>query len=241
METLCIHYRFLLPEQREEDFTLQLDAFTLEPVNPPPSDLPQWTRLGFRQCPHCPLPPGSTPHCPVAASIADIVNRFDGLKSYDAIEVAVDTDERRVIQRTTLQKGLSSLMGLFFATSGCPRTAFFKPMARFHLPLASTEETIYRASSMYLLAQFFRSKDGLTAGLRFDGLVAIYQHLQTLNMAIAERIRAASLTDSSVNAVILLDMLAKSLPFAVYERLEELRHLYTAYLDGDLPAPEPMF
>jgi hypothetical protein len=30
-----------------------------------------------------------------------------------------------------------------------------KPMARFHLPLASEEETIYRATTMYLLAQYF--------------------------------------------------------------------------------------
>jgi hypothetical protein len=41
------------------------------------------------------------------------------------------------------------------ATSGCRYTAYFKPMARFHLPFANEEETAYRAISMYLLSQRF--------------------------------------------------------------------------------------
>ena len=36
------------------------------------------------------------------------------------------------------------------ALSGCPVLEQLKPMARFHLPFASVEETIYRAASMYL-------------------------------------------------------------------------------------------
>ena len=77
-------------------------------------------------------------------------------------------------------------------------------MARFDLPLASDEETVYRATSMYLLAQFFLKKEGSQTDLELDGLARIYENLQIINVAIAERLRAATTTDSSVNAIVVL-------------------------------------
>ena len=56
------------------------------------------------------------------------------------------------------------------ATSGCPHMDFFKPMARFHLPLANAEETVYRATSMYLLAQYFLQREGKEADMELEGL-----------------------------------------------------------------------
>jgi len=106
-------------------------------------------------------------------------------------------------------------------------------MARYHLPLASTDETIYRATSMYLLAQYFRKTAGKKADLDFQGLKEIYQNMQILNGAIAERLRSASKTDSSVNAVILLDMFAMALPLAIEESLAELRSLFTSFLNAE--------
>ncbi len=99
-------------------------------------------------------------------------------------------------------------------------------MARFHLPSASAGETIYRATSMYLLAQYFRKKAGKKAELDLQGLKEIYKNMQILNSAIAERLRSASKTDSSVNAVILLDMFTLVLPVAIEDSLAELRDLF---------------
>jgi hypothetical protein len=121
-------------------------------------------------------------------------------------------------------------MGLVMATSGCPHTAFFKPMARFHLPLASEEETVYRATSMYLLAQYFLKKEGQNADLELKGLREIYHNMHTVNTAIAERLRGASETDSTVNAIVLLDMYALTLPYVIDESLEEIRHLFRPFL-----------
>lgn len=163
-------------------------------------------------------------------NLVDIVKRFDHILSYDEISMEVIMDERCISRRTTAQRGLSSLMGIVIASSGCPHTVFFKPMVRFHLPLASEEETLYRATSMYLLAQYFLQKEGKKADFELHGLEQIYNNIHLLNTAIAERLRAASKTDSSVNAIIMLDMYAKAMPYAIEESLEEIRYLFTPYL-----------
>jgi hypothetical protein len=85
-------------------------------------------------------------------------------------------------------------------------------MARFHLPLATQEETICRAVSLYLLTQYFRNKQGGTADFTLQGLVKQYHDLQTMNMAMAKRIRAGSSLDAPVNALVILDTFAKALP-----------------------------
>jgi hypothetical protein len=49
-------------------------------------------------------------------------------------------------------------MGLLIAGSSCPYTHFFKPMARFHLPFANKDETLWRAAATYLLARYFTAR-----------------------------------------------------------------------------------
>jgi len=208
---------------------LRLDVQRLELLGNNPENLPPWTNLDFHQCPNCPLTPQTHPHCPLATSLVNIVKRFESTLSYDEIHLEVVTEERSVFHDTTAQKGIGSLMGLVIATSACPHTAFFKPMARFHLPLANKEETIYRATSMYLLAQYFLKKQGHNADFDLKGLTKIYKNVQTINIAIANRLRAATETDSSVNALIFLDIFAKSLPYIIEESLEEIRHLFTPF------------
>jgi hypothetical protein len=111
-------------------------------------------------------------------------------------------------------------------------------MARFHLPLATVEETVYRATSTYLLAQYFLRKRGQDVDFEFEGLNKIYHDIQVVNTTIAKRLRTASETDSAVNALVLLDMFAKSLPHAVEKSLEEIRHLFTAFLTSSSSSKE---
>ena len=230
MDTVTIRYRFTFPDGSQESFNLQLDAQDLELVGNTPEVLPSWTKLDFHQCPNCPLNTRTHPHCPLAADLVNIVKRFERLVSYDEIHVDVITEERTISQDTTAQRGASSLMGLVMATSGCPHTVFFKPMARFHLPLANEEETLYRTTSTYLLAQYFLKKEGQEADLELEGLSKIYHNMQVVNNTIAERLRAATETDSTVNAIILLDIFAKALPYIIEDSLEELRYLFTPFL-----------
>ena len=229
MGTIKIRYSFTLPEGVREIFDLQFDAERLELVGNTPDILPSWTKLDFHQCPNCPLTPDVYPHCPLAAHLVNIVERCEGLFSYSEIQVDVMTAERFITQDTTVQRGMSSLMGLVMATSGCPHMAFFKPMARFHLPFASAEETVYRATSMYLLAQYFLKREGLPADLDLAGLRGIYQAIELVNIAVAKRLRAATEADSAVNAIILLDIYTKAIPVVIEEYLEEIRYLFAPY------------
>ena len=231
MNTIVIQYCFRLPDNSSEDFKLELNPLSLELTGNIPTSLPTWSKLDFHQCPHCPLDAVTHPNCPLAANIVNIVQKFDGLLSYDKIRMDVITQERRISQHTTVQKGISSMMGLVIATCGCPHASFFKAMGRFHLPLASNEETIFRATSMYLLAQYFLKAEGRHADLELEGLTKIYYNIQIVNAAIANRLRSTSMSDSSINAIIILDNFAKNLPYAIEKSLKNLRYLFLPFLN----------
>ncbi len=230
MKTLDFRYIFRFPDDRQEVFDLHLNAKTLDLIGGIQEELPSWTNLDFHQCPNCQLTVKTHPYCPVASHLVNIVTIFRSVVSYDDIHVDITTPGRVVFKDTTAQKGISSLMGLIMATSGCPHFNYLKPMARFHLPLASAEETIYRAASMYLLAQYFMQKEGKQADLELEGLTKIYYNIQSINESMARRLREIGDKDSAINALILLDIYAKTLPFAIEDSLEEVRYLFAPYL-----------
>lgn len=230
-QPLVIEYLFRLQDHSEERFTIRLDPQSLEALpNSPPEPLPDWTALSFAQCASCRLTAATSPRCPAAVNLAPIVRRGEKLVSIDQVYLQVTTAERISLQKTTAQRALCSLMGLVIATSGCPHTAFFKPMARFHLPLASEEETVFRATATYMLSQYFVKNDGKEADFNLEKLTALYRTMQEINLAMAKRVKSMSKTDSSVNAIVLLDMYAKALPYVIKQSLEELRYLFEPFL-----------
>lgn len=227
-----IQYRLRFTEDSVRQFELHIDEQTLQLIPAEVADYPPWAALDYHRCPNCPLDENVHPYCPAACSITEIVSASNDLFSYTRVNVEVQTPERTVSADTTLQRAVSSLFGLTLAVSGCPHTAFFKPMARFHLPLASEEETIYRVTSMYLLAQYFRHKQGEDADMDLSNLAEIYRNLQIVNKHMAGRLRGACDKDATVNAVVILDMLAKALSYTIDESLQEMRYLFESYLDG---------
>ena len=229
MELINIQYRFLLHDGRELGFKLRLDPHSIEAVEVAPDPAPAWTALGFFTCGNCPLEPGSRPYCPAALRLVKIVDKCAGLDPYAQAQIEVTTPERSLRAARPLHKGLASLVGLIMATSGCPHTAFLKPMARFHLPFASDEEALYRASSMYLLAQYFLNKQGRTPDLELDGLAESYRKLQAVNTAMANRLRAAS-KETASQAIASLDLFSHILPYDIKGSLAKVRRLFEAYL-----------
>ncbi len=223
-----INYTFELPDGTRQPFSLALDAQTMDPVDALPAALPEWTHLPFHQCAHCPLSADQSPHCPLAARLAPLVERFELVLSYEETLVTVTTPERTTSKRTTAQQGISALMGLVSATSGCPHTAFLKPMARFHLPFASADETAFRAAAMYMLSQYFALRENRAVDMHLQGLQEHYKALQALNRHLAERIRAATRQDAPVNALIVLDQFAKEVNYEIEDQLENIRSLFSA-------------
>jgi hypothetical protein len=240
MDPINITYHIKLNDRVTETFNFDLDGETFELINKDAIDPPTWTELSFRQCEHCPLKPEEHPHCPLALQLHNIVKRFHKTRSIDEVELEVLTEERRIVQRVALQRAISSMLGLVSATCGCPKTAYMRPMARFHLPLASEEETVFRVTGMYLLAQYFLTNNGDNSKkgtFAFDGLVAIYDDLHILNKAIASRLQTATNSDSAKNAITLLDMYSSLVPMLIDDKLVEIRSFFKAFQPKDAQLP----
>lgn len=227
-----IQYRFIFSDGIQEEFDINLGC---EPQSlwQAREDLPEWTELSVHQCPHCPLDSTKIVRCPVAANIADIIKRFDSIVSHKKVKVEVTTPDRMYSNDTTVQRGLSSLLGLVFATSGCPHLDFFRPMARFHLPLATEEETIYRVASMFLVGQYLRAINKGDESITLDGLTERYKKVEIINLHIAKRLRDATSQDATVNALVILDFFAKTMPYVIHDNLESLNDIFAYYLDTE--------
>lgn len=214
----------------EGTIRVRLDPTTLEAANAVNSPPPEWTRLEVEQCAVCPLKKDSTPYCPAALSFVELIEAFGEILSYTEVEATVMTRERTITQRTTLQRALSSLVGLRLATCGCPIVSKFKPMARFHLPFATTEETLFRSAGAYLIAQYFLRRRGGAADLELDGLRSIYAQIHEVNKGLTRRLRTIEKGDAHLNAIVILDLFAHVLPFSIEEKLAELEHMFEPFL-----------
>jgi hypothetical protein len=230
MSRLSLRYRFTLPDSRERVFALELDRDTALLTSPPPADPPAWTELKFNQCHGCPFEASKVSHCPAALHLSSVIDGFADLVSFDTVRVTVESEERSVTATLSAQQALSSLMGLIMASSGCPRTAVFRPMARFHLPFSSESETAYRVAAMYLVAQHFVARDGGKADLALVDLERVYRGMHAVNRGMAQRLRAASRQDAIVNAIVLLDVYSSLVPAAIHDILEEIKPAFAALL-----------
>ncbi len=232
MSKVVLTYRFTFPDSQERAFDLEMDRDTAELTSPPIDDPPAWTALAFNQCSGCPLNTTEHPHCPAALHLSGVIDGFTDLVSYDKVRVTVETEERAVIATLPAQQALASLMGLIMASSGCPRTAVFRPMARFHLPFSSESETAYRVAAMYLLAQHYLARDGAPADFKLDDLERVYRGVHAVNRGMALRLRAASRQDAIVNAVVLLDVYSSLVPAAIHDILAEIKPAFAALLNS---------
>ena len=230
---LTYRYTFTFPNGIKRAFTIRLDNGTLQLIRPPSQTAPpEWAKLPYEKCPHCPLKDEEHPHCPAALSLVDVVDVFSKALSYEEAEVCIETESRCYTKRTPLQKALSSLIGLYMVTSGCPIMGKLRPMVRHHLPFAKLDETFYRVLSMYLLAQYFVARRGRKADWELKELVTLYKDIVTLNRHFSKRLQQTSSGEASLNALIILDVFATSVSFSVSEHLlDELELLFQPYLN----------
>ena len=227
---IAYHFRCADGDKRKASLCIKLDAKQLEAVRSTNGAPPDWAQLDTHQCSVCPLSKETTPQCPAALAFVDILDEFGPLLSFTEVEVTVETRERTVHSKTTVQKALSSLVGLSMATSGCPILARFKPMARFHLPLATREETIFRSVGAYLLGQYFLMRRGETPDMDLRGLRETYDLIHEVNVGLANRLRVIPAGDAHLNALVILDLFAHALPYSIDESLAELEHMFTSFM-----------
>lgn len=187
---------------------------------------PGWAALSYHQCSHCPLDPREHRYCPIALNLAYLLPNSALGDSFQAVNLDVETPQRRYQQDTTLQRALSSLFGLICALSDCPHTRFLRPMAHFHLPLSSDTETLVRSASLYLLHRYIRNRQQPDQAVSLDGLNAHYRGLNELNRCFTGRLRQLGESDAPINALVLLHVTAREMHWNLEEELESLAGLF---------------
>lgn len=219
-------YTFCFGDGSQKRFAVNLDPETLELIPKPGATPPFWAQLSYYQCPNCPLQEASSPTCPVAVNIAEIVEFFRDSISHDTAEVRVETEGRVYAKETTLQQAVSSLIGIYMVTSGCPVMNKLRPMVDTHLPFMSSSESVYRMISMYLTAQFFLHRRGVEADWNLDRFREFLAGARETNSAFCRRLQSLGVKDASLNALNSLNAMGEitriSLETGDFERWERI-------------------
>ncbi len=230
MNPLAFTYRFCFPDGKKQEFHIRLDAETLLMEPPAGSGFPDWTRLGFRQCPNCPLTEKESSLCPVARNLAGIIDYFARNFSYERVRVEIESPGRLYASEVPVQNAIGSLIGLIMVTSGCPVLDYLRPMARTHLPFATAEETMYRAITMYLFAQYFLYRKGKKPDWDLKHLVEVYEEIRVVNKSFVKRLSDLQIQDSSLNALVILDCFADLTTFSIStQQMGQFEKLFEAY------------
>jgi len=224
--THLIQYNFRSDDGLQFTYNIRLDKDTLTFVHPSEEVTPEWTKLSHCKCTHCPLDEKETEFCPVASGLATFLEDFSEDPSYKEIKVTVNTEERIYFKKANLQDGIYSIMGIVMATSGCPKMNTLKPMARFHLPFSTMEETIVRSLSFYLIRQYFAHRRGENADFDLDGLDKLYDDINLVNQGILKRIRSVSKKDANTNGLIILDAFTTILNTAISNNFGKLEKYF---------------
>ncbi len=232
-KVLTYQYKFTFKDGSEKAFTVKLKAQTLDLIVSEQGIYPAWTNLGHCQCPNCPLNEAEHRFCPIAINLVDLVEFFKRSVSYEEVQVVINSDIRVYMKQTSLQEGVSSLLGIYMVTSGCPIMDKLRPMVLTHLPFGTTQETTYRLLSMYLLAQFFVYKRGREPDWDFKKLKKIFEDIQVVNRYFWNRFASVKIEDASLNALIHLDNVAQYVAFSVVDEnlLSETELLFMSYFD----------
>jgi hypothetical protein len=230
-DTLLFQYKFEFDHGLETNFDVCLNARTLELVADTSATRPSWTKLDFHQCENCPLSDREE-YCPVAVNLARIVEAFRDRVSFESTLVTVKTIERTFVKKTSLQRGISSIIGIYMTTSNCPILDKLRPMARFHLPFVSSEETFFRSVSTYLTAQLTLSRRGQKPDWTLTKLLEYYEAINVVNKGMSERLAEASERDATVNAIIILHSFGDGISYFIQEGLKELEPMFSVFLDN---------
>src|SRR5476649_1737413 len=225
-----IEYEFALGNGEKKNFSVRLDKHSMQFIPENTTTVRQWTKLTHHQCPNCQLKPAQTYHCPIAANLVDVIESFKDSLSIEQADITIRSESREYHKRSTVQYGIGSMMGLYMVTSGCPVMDKLRPMVFTHLPFSSLEETLFRAISMYLLAQYFREQQGEKPDWKLENFTKIYEDIAQVNQSFTQRLLSINPRDASLNALVGLDCFATALGFStVEENLKEFESLFRAY------------
>jgi len=227
-----IIYRFKFQDKPEKEFVVNIEPKTfglIRTSDVPPAD---WTRLERFACRDCPIANSEYEFCPIAVNLMDIIEFFSEIRSYEKVLIDVTTSNRTYSKDSSVQQGVSSIIGIVMVTSGCPVLGKLRPMARFHLPFADLEETQVRIFSFYLLAQYLRMKKVGQGDWKMDELGELYSRIGDINVNIAKKIANLEKEDASINAVVVLDNFAQGVGLSIDDNLEMIEPYLKEFIEN---------
>jgi hypothetical protein len=220
-------YVFHFENGERQEYRIVLDEHLRLATPPRSDDRPEWTELDVHKCPGCKLDSGRETHCPAALAVSELLQRFGDFESIQKTRVEVHAPERTYSRTTDLQTALSSMLGVIMPASGCPALGFLRPMARFHLPFSSIDETVVRSVSLFLLRQYLTGDPGKGFEQCLDDLNARYEALQIVDDRMIKRVRMMARTgDVNRNAMVVLKVLSDVLPMEIRSHLKSLEPLF---------------
>ncbi|MFT5170024.1 MAG: hypothetical protein ACI8Q2_000640, partial [Candidatus Omnitrophota bacterium] len=192
----------------QKQFDVTFDKNTMSMIKEPKKNPPEWAKLDCNKCDNCPLSSDEHEYCPVALNLEEIVEFFGTDLPKDDVAITVCTPERDYTKTVSLQSASSSMVGMHMVTSGCPIMNRLRPMARYHLPFANTDETVYRSVGTYLISQYFENLSGGIPDWDLKDLSTTYQDIETVNACFHQRLISIGKSAPSAAAILTLDCFA---------------------------------
>lgn len=228
-------YTFHFDNGRTHTFFVNLD----ENLNIKPTqhgELPDWTKLGSCKCDICPLKEDESPHCPAAVNLIDVIEFFKNQISTREVDMTIDVPARSYKkERVPISQGVSGIVGVIMASSGCPVVGRLKPMVGTHMPFATLKETTFRTLSMYLLGQYFRAARGEAPDWELKELVALFEDIRKVNRSFCRRLHLVCGEDANLNAVVRLDCFTDSASFLIQKKgLDEIEATFDSFFQSKL-------
>lgn len=232
-ESMYFKYTFHFDNGRTHSFFVNLD----EKLNIKPTtrgEFPDWTKLGRCKCDVCPLKEEERPHCPAAVNLIDVIEFFKNQVSTREVDMTIEVPTRTYKkERVPISQGVSGIIGVLMASSGCPIVGRLKPMVGTHMPFASLKETTYRILSMYLLGQYFSARRGEAPDWELKELVALFDDIRKVNKSFCRRLHLVCREDANLNAVVRLDCFTDSTSFLIQEKgLDEIEATFDSFLQA---------
>ena len=89
-------------------FALDIALPEVALARPDGAALPDWTKLDYHKCAHCPLSSKDSPRCPVAVQLVDYGQRAGRMVSFSRVMVTIAIDDRVLAAETSAQEALRS-------------------------------------------------------------------------------------------------------------------------------------
>jgi len=164
--------------------------------------LPDWTLLGFHQCPNCPLNENRIKRCPAAAALSLLVHNFAAVVSFQQVDLVIVRPNGQFAVRGSAQMIVFALLVEFVSRAKCPY--LFDPSAdkNFFFLCLDVDQLLFRFFSNFLIQHHL-----LSSGEPDPNAVnwrRFQQYMGETRVALEgllERIQASCEEDANINAL----------------------------------------